>query len=593
MKRSLALLGLLAGLVAVPVAAPGAGAATTVTLSGTISDGGAHGWPLWATVTAGGVTAQTSPVTGRYTLQVPSAASYDLHVTAPGYQDVTESVTGNADVRLPVNDATCRAPGYKYATDGLLEGFDTTSTPTGWSVVDGRGNGWVWRFDDPGKRGNHTGGLGHFAIMDDEYYSWDRQDTSLVSPVVDLSGVSAPSVGFDSDFTMWDYGVPSGIGDVDVSIDGGATWQNAWRVDLLTPPQPVTVPIPSAAGQSDVRVRFHYYNSPDITAGRWWAIDDVYIGNRSCDAVPGGVVAGRVRDANTGDALAGVRVAGPSGATTTDADGWYSLFAPGTGRQSFTASKLQYHDRVQPEPVTADRVTATDFPLPTGRIAVAHALDADPRLGDSSTMPLLVTNTGTAPVKVSLAERPGDFQLASARGEPWSALGDPPAAGWQSLPDYPVAIRDNVAGAYGGKIYSFGGVSSASLGAPIADGYAYDPDARTWSKVAALPGPRQEAVGAFIGDKFYVVDGATGDFGEQVTGELDVYDATTDTWSTGASIPVPMADAAATVLDGQLYVVGGCDTRQFCGTTGAFRYDPATDTWTSLADYPSPESWLG
>ncbi len=562
MKRLIAVLAVLCGTAAVPTAH----AATTVTLSGTVRDGGAHGWPLWATVTAGGVTAHTSPVTGRYTLEVPADGPRDVHVTAPGYQDVTSPA---ADVRLPVDETACRAPGYRYATDGLLEGFDTSTTPAGWTVVDGEGKDWVWRFDDPGKRGNHTGGLGSFAIMDNEFYSWDRQDSSLVSPVVDLSGLDAPSVGFDYDFTMWDYGQPSGIGDVDVSTDGGDTWQNAWRVDLLAAgPRPATVLIPAAAHQSHVRIRFHYYNSPDVTAGRWWAIDDVFIGNRRCESIPGGMVAGQVRDSNTGQPVSGAHVAGPATSTDTDADGRYALFAPGSGRQAFTVSKLRYHDRVQQVPVAADRVAASDFPLPAGRITVAPALYAHPRLGGSSSVPLIVTNTGTAPAEVSLTERPGDFRLAAAHGEPWSGLGDPPAAGWVSLPDYPVAIRDNVAGAYGGKIYSWGGVSSASQGAPVADGYAYDPDTRTWSRVAGLPHPVQEAVGGFIGDRFYVVDGATGDFGEQISAELDIYDVTTGHWSTGANIPVPMADAAATVLDGQLYVVGGCDTRFFCGSSG-------------------------
>lgn len=182
---------------------------------------------------------------------------------------------------------------------------------------------------------------------------------------MDLSALDAPSVGFRYDFTMWDYGVPSGIGDVDVSIDGGATWQNVWRVDLLAAgPREATVPIPAAAHQSQVRVRFHYYNSPDITAGRWWALDNVYIGDRSCDPVLGGMVAGRVTDANTGEPVSGARITGPSTTTTSDADGWYSMFAPGTGGQALTASKRQYQDRVEQVPVAADRVAATDFPLP-------------------------------------------------------------------------------------------------------------------------------------------------------------------------------------------------------------------------------------
>lgn len=602
MKRLTALLSALcsiAGLFVVFAAAPAAHAGETVTLTGVVKDGGVtdgavHGWPLRATVSVGGVSAQTSPVTGRYSLVVPAAASYELSVGSPGYQSLTESVTGpSADVALKVDADACRAPGYRYATDGLIEDFDSASTPPGWTVQDGVGQGWVWRFDDPAKVGNHTGGAGGFAIMDDEYYTWQAEDSSLVSPVVDLSTLDAPSIGFANDFTMWDYTVPSGIGDVDVSVDAGATWTNVWRDDLLDAgPKRVDVPIPMAAHQAHVRVRFHYYTSPDVTAGRWWAIDDVFVGDRSCAAVPGGMVAGRATDANTGAPVSGARIAGPSGSATSDADGWYATFAPGHGKQTFTGSKLQYHDLRQPVTVRADQVTDTAFPLPTGRISVAPALTASPALGGSDTVPLKVTNTGTAPAQVTLAERPGAFGIASRRKEPWSGLGSPPAAGWSSLPDYPIDIRDNVAGAYQGKIYSFGGTSSSSQGQPLANSYVYDPGSRSWSQIASEPTAREEGVGAFIGDRFYVVDGATAD-GETLTGELDVYDPASDTWSTGAPIPVPEADAAATVLNGQLYVVGGCASRAFCGTNGVYRYDPASDTWQQLPDYPTPESWLG
>lgn len=594
MKRFVALLSVFCSMLAMLAATTAAHAEATVTLTGVVKDGGAHSWPLRATVSVGSVSAQTSPVTGQYSLVVPEAASYRLSVSSPGYQSVTESVTGpSTDVALNVDAEACRAPGYRYATDGLIEDFDPGSTPPGWTVQDGIGQGWVWRFDDPGKVGNHTGGTGGFAIMDDEYYTWQAEDSSLLSPVVDLSGLDAPSIGFANDFTMWDYTVPSGIGDVDVSIDGGATWTNVWRDDLLDAgPERVNVAIPMAAHQANVRVRFHYYTSPDVTAGRWWAIDDVYIGDRSCAAIPGGMVAGRVTDANTGAPVGGARIAGPSGGTTSDANGWYSMFAPGQGSQTLVGSKLQYHDLQQSAAVRADQVTGSDFPLPTGQISVAPALTVSPALGGSGTVPLAVTNTGTAPAQVTLAERPGGFQIASRPKEPWSGLGSPPAAGWSSLPDYPIDIRDNVAGAYGGKIYSFGGTSSSSQGLPLANSYVYDPSTRSWSRIASEPTAREEGVGAFIGNKFYVVDGATSD-GETLTGKLDVYDATTNTWSTGAPIPVPQADAAATVLNGQLYVVGGCGSRAFCGTSGVFRYDPASDGWQQLPDYPTPESWLG
>jgi hypothetical protein len=44
------------------------------------------------------------------------------------------------------------------------------------------------------------------------------------------------------------------------------------------------------------------------------------------------------------------------------------------------------------------------------------------------------------------------------------------------------------------------------------------------------------------------------------------------------------------VLNGKLYVVGGCDASQ-CGHRETMVYDPESDSWTKVADYPTPIAW--
>ena len=97
--------------------------------------------------------------------------------------------------------------------------------------MDNMGNGQVWRFDDPGDRGNLTGGTGRFAIMDSDYYgSAGQQDTSLVTPVIDMSSLTAPVVGFKQDYNnLGDFA------DVDVSVDGGTTWDDRAAPDDQRP----------------------------------------------------------------------------------------------------------------------------------------------------------------------------------------------------------------------------------------------------------------------------------------------------------------------------------------------------------------------
>ncbi len=67
-------------------------------VSGIVTDGGGHGWPLYAKITAGGVPGApvyTNPVTGKFSLDLPQGHDYTLTVDAayPGYEQVDKTVT--------------------------------------------------------------------------------------------------------------------------------------------------------------------------------------------------------------------------------------------------------------------------------------------------------------------------------------------------------------------------------------------------------------------------------------------------------------------------------------------------------------------
>lgn len=211
----------------------------------------------------------------------------------PGYEvgSQTLAVPGDTvlDLDLPVLAQECTAPGYLSRAEGLFETFDEPVAPQGWSVEDSAGNGQTWVFDDPAGRGNQTGGEGGFAIVDSDFYGPDTvQDTSLVSPVVDLSALSDPALAFDQSL-IW-IGVETA--DVDLSLDGGATWETIASYDIgHDGPEHVVLPLPGAGGQSDVSVRFHYY---DADFAFWWQVDNVLIGQQFCDPVEGGLVVGTV-----------------------------------------------------------------------------------------------------------------------------------------------------------------------------------------------------------------------------------------------------------------------------------------------------------
>ena len=182
------------------------------------------------------------------------------------FSDLTEGRDETRAVQLTVSP---------YVLSLLCEGFDG-GLPGDWVVLDNAASGAEWRFDDPGGRGNQTGGDGVFAIADAWYEGQVNMDTELQSPSVDASGLTQLAVRFNNDF--WYYSGSDGsneIADVDVSVNGAAgPWSNVWRqTSSVRGPGTIEVDLTeAAAGQPGVMVRFHYY---DAYFDNWWQVDDV------------------------------------------------------------------------------------------------------------------------------------------------------------------------------------------------------------------------------------------------------------------------------------------------------------------------------
>ncbi|MFC8616651.1 S8 family serine peptidase [Micromonospora purpureochromogenes] len=606
-----------------------------VTVSGAVTDGSGHGWPLYAKVTVqgpSGVSDYTTPVNGRYSLTLPAGATYSLKIEPqyPGYQTVTrEVVVGSrnvtANVAVPVQTNACTtAPGYTFGSDGEYQTFDGATVPAGWSVVDHAGSGQVWKFTDDGGRGNLTGGTGNFAIIDsDDYGSGGRQDTSLVSPVVDLTDVAAPVIRFNQDYN-W---LGSDRADVDLSIDGGTTWTNVLRQAAdVRGPRVTEVPVPQAAGQAQVRVRFHYY---DASFEWWWAVDNVLIGSQVvCEPVDGGLVLGHVRDRNDNGYVNGATVTSddrPAEKATTTAtpddpglpDGFYWMFSSLTGPHPFTAKAGNYVSQRKQIDVQADWATATNFQLAAGRLAVqSTAVTGTVRMPTGKVnKTFTVTNTGGAPVDVAFGERDGGFELLRADGSRMSrqeVLGSsgapeqrltvptsfaavasgksatatsaavgPQAEPWTDIADYPANVMDNRVVNLNGKVYSIaGGNGSVST----AKNFLYDPVAQTWAGVADLPAARTAMTVGVLDGKIIATGGWAASGPDGTTWS---YDPAANTWTEKADNPAPRSAAGQAVVDGKLYAVGGCTTSSCLPMSNdVVRYDPVTDSWETVADYP-------
>ncbi|MFI9384523.1 carboxypeptidase regulatory-like domain-containing protein [Kutzneria sp. NPDC052558] len=595
------------------------------TVSGKVTDGSGQGWPLYAKVTVDGDpnAVWTDPLTGRYQLTLPENTDYTLAFApaAPGYNQVTRTVHV---ARSPLSvDATptadpwkADAPGYRLALAGPTVPFDsTTSAPAGWSVVNAPDTTAGWQFDDPDGRGNATGGDGAFAIADSNHWGFSSNfDTSLITPVYDLSGDTQPEVAFDS---MWTINPTYESFEVQATADNGATWTTVWAPDLsgndyFLNRTRFDVPLTAYAGKSAVQLRFHY----KAHGGWYWGIDNVFVGQRNFTPVAGGLVVGAARDANTGRGAVDATITDQGDSSvraktvaTPESGGYYSLFVPGPGKHVLTAAKVGYSSTSRTVDVRAHNTVAADYRLEAGQLRVdPGSITASVGKNGHTTQTLTVTNTGDAPATLDIGRQadaplvaatsaplqriPGVYPTGHITGQPQAsrpAATVPADAAWHNVQSLPGILMDDVAEAYHGKIYAGLGDTGLTIGDPGPGNlFVLDPAAGVWTQLASTADTHQAPGHGIVGDKLYVaggwgVDGA-------MDPKLEIYDFASDTWSTGADDPAPYAAAGSSVLDGQLYLVGGCGPA-FCGTVDVSVYNPTTNAWHKAASYPEPISW--
>jgi N-acetylneuraminic acid mutarotase len=606
----------------------------TATVTGTVTDASGHGWPLYAQIQVPGtpVTAYTSPVTGHYQLTLPvTGTPYTLDTSPvyPGYQAATTTIDPTAagvqqDIGLSVDTTACNAPGYQPAYNGYTQTFDGTTAPPGWTVDNYLGGGAGWRFDNPHHRPNYTGGSGGFAFADGT--SGTSFNSLLISSPIDLTNDATPVLQFNQDLNI---GSGQSRADVELSLDGGKTWTYVSNQSASVPgPDTQVIPLPQAAGHSQVEVGFAAvtFNSSS------WEIDNFFVGERSCHPISGGLVAGQVRDGNTGQPVNGASVtssAQPGQPVTTmpePADpavggGLYWMFAGSSGPQTLTASAGGYSPGTAGVTVTGDAVTRADFTLTAGRLAASPGNIAvtQPMGASPATTRLTVTNTGSEPATVALNTQQGPFTLAgqlrpAVAGAPLRRIKghfsprlaatrrsglrpqlagalNPAAQPWTTITHYPEYIFDNAAATdpVTGTVYSVGGIDDGFD--TVARGYSYNPATAKWTQLPDMAYSRDAAAAAVIGGKLYVTGGY--DLPDNINQPaLEIYDPRTGLWSAGAPIPHAYYGSTAAVLDGKMYIIGGCGTSGVCTSSDVQVYDPASDSWTAAALYPREISFL-
>ncbi len=140
-------------------------------------------------------------------------------------------------------------------------------------------------------------------------------------------------------------------------------------------------------------------------------------------------------------------------------------------------------------------------------------------------------------------------------------------------------------GVVDGSIVVAGGLAATGSSAAVS---AYDPAADAWDQErAALPMPLDHATGQVVDGSFYLIGGRSNGI---VAVSAEVFRADGDGWTARAPMPTARGGIASGVVGGRVVVVGG--EGNTAADTGVFPqtevYDPAADSWDSLADMPTP-----
>ncbi|KAM6323038.1 kelch-like protein 4 [Podargus strigoides] len=133
------------------------------------------------------------------------------------------------------------------------------------------------------------------------------------------------------------------------------------------------------------------------------------------------------------------------------------------------------------------------------------------------------------------------------------------------------------------------------------DGWSYlntverwDPQARQWNYVASMSTPRSTVGVAALNSKLYAVGGRDG---SSCLKSMECFDPHTNKWSICASMSKRRGGVGVATYNGFLYAVGGHDApaSNHCSRLSdcVERYDPKTDTWTTVAPLSVPRDAVG
>ncbi|NBC17689.1 MAG: choice-of-anchor D domain-containing protein [Bacteroidetes bacterium] len=202
-----------------------------------------------------------------FNLQAYVGQTYDQTLTVNNVGD-----SGGDPLEWTLTEANADGPGNAIFNLPLLdEDFEGGVLPSGWTrTQDSGADGWLIG-DDLSSFFFNIPPNTIYAASNDDACNCDSDNDYLITPSLDLSGVSSVELEFDSFYN----GSFSQLAFVEVSLDGGTTWQVVEQMTASSEWTRESIDLSAFAGESDVLVGFHADDAGVWASG--WAVDDVLV----------------------------------------------------------------------------------------------------------------------------------------------------------------------------------------------------------------------------------------------------------------------------------------------------------------------------